>query len=126
MDQAGRRRVPPRWVRYTVVALATLLVALFYAVATARADMSLGPHEARYSVTLEDTVVVELGPLGTLKMESPLPWVLGVKIVVKEVPADLEAVGADLPSLEGVLAAYVQFFAGPQTTISDVAEQLAA
>ncbi len=106
--------------------LACLLVALVYGVGTARADLSLGPHEARYAVTLDDTVVVDLGPLGTLEIDSPLPWVLGVDIVVKEIPADLQAVQSSLAGLEEDLAAYVQFFAGPQTTVAEVAEQLIA
>lgn len=106
--------------------LACFLVALVYAVGTARADLSLGPHEARYAVTFDDTIVVDLGPLGTLEIDSPLPWVLGVDIEVKEIPADLQAVQSSLAGLEEDLAAYVQFFAGPQTTVAEVAEQLIA
>lgn len=106
--------------------LACLLVALVYGFGTARADLSLGPHEARYAVTFDDTVVVDLGPLGTLEIDSPLPWVLGVDIEVKEIPADLQAVQSSLAGLEEDLAAYVQFFAGPQTTVAEVAEQLIA
>ncbi|GHG50785.1 hypothetical protein GCM10011331_13720 [Flavimobilis marinus] len=112
--------------RWTLAVLACLLVALVYGFGTARADLSLGPHEARYAVTFDDTVVVDLGPLGTLEIDSPLPWVLGVDIEVKEIPADLQAVQSSLAGLEEDLAAYVQFFAGPQTTVAEVAEQLIA
>ena len=53
--------------------LAAVLVALTFGVTTASVESSLGPHEARYDVTTDDTVTIDLGPLGTLQIDSPLP-----------------------------------------------------
>ncbi|NDO89396.1 metallophosphoesterase [Cellulosimicrobium composti] len=121
-------RTPPRWVRWTLAVLLALVPCVVWGVTTATAERSLGPHEARYEVTTNDLVTVDLGPLGTIQIRSPLPLGLGVDVTVEEIPADLTAVG-QADTLEGLtqdLEDYLRFFGGPQETISSVTRALVA
>ena len=118
----------PRWRAAKVLAavLVLLVIAVAYGVATARVTASLGPHTARYEVALDSTVTVDLGPFGTIEIDSPLPGPLGARVVVQEIPEDLTALGSadTLAQLTEDLQAYVQFFSGPATTVEHVANQL--
>ncbi|NOV98980.1 metallophosphoesterase family protein [Isoptericola halotolerans] len=116
------RPVPARWLRWTLAALAAVIACVGFGITTASATLSLGPHEAEYSVDTDGLVVVDLGPLGTLEIDSPLPLGLGVDVTVKEIPADLSAVGASstLDRLVGDLDGYLQFYDSPQVTIDAV------
>ena len=67
--------------------LASSLVSLLLGLSTATASTPVGPHEATWSTTLDSTVTLDLGPLGTASMESPA-GVLGVKVVLGEIPGD--------------------------------------
>jgi predicted phosphodiesterase len=120
-----RRRLP-FWLRVVVPAGLALAVSLVVGVTTATTELSLGPHEARYDVTTDDAITVDVGPLGTLVMSSPLPLTLGVRVTVQEIPASVTSVGASstLQSLSGDLQGYLQFFSGPQATIHDVTRAL--
>ncbi|MEN0130264.1 MAG: metallophosphoesterase [Brevundimonas sp.] len=122
-DEAPRRR---RWWPRLLASLLIVLACVAVGVSTASVDGSLGPHEARYDVTTDATVTVDLGPLGTLQIDSPLPLDLGVLITVKEIPESF--VGLDqattLRALAGDVQGYVQFFAAPQAVIHDVARGL--
>lgn len=122
------RALPPTWLRRTLVAVAVLLVSGVAGIVTARADLTLGPHEALYEVTVDGIVTIDLGPVGTIEVDSPAPLGLGVRATLKEIPADLEAVGSrtSLEALDDDLAAYLQFFTGPQATIHHVTEALVA
>ncbi|MGI5187449.1 metallophosphoesterase family protein [Promicromonospora sp. CA-289599] len=116
------RTKPPLWLRWTLTGVAAALVALTFGITTAQADLSLGPHEATYSVTADDGLVADLGPLGTVVTDSPLPFTLGVRITVHEIPADLSAVDtASFDALVGDLDGYLQFFDSPQQTVRTVA-----
>ena len=116
------RTEPPRWLRWTLAGVAAALVCLTFGITTAKADLSLGPHEATYAVTADDGLVADLGPLGTVVTDSPLPLTLGVRITVHEIPADLSAVDtASFDALAGDLDGYLQFFDSPQQTVSTVA-----
>ncbi|WP_125776999.1 metallophosphoesterase family protein [Antribacter gilvus] len=119
-------RTPPRWVRWTLAIVAVVLVCAVHGLATARAELSLGPHEAVYEVTADDAVIADLGPLGTLQIDSPLPLNLGVRVTVKEIPADLTAVdqAATLDALAGDLDSYLQFFSSPEQTVGSIARAL--
>ncbi|MFE7406180.1 metallophosphoesterase family protein [Isoptericola sp. NPDC057559] len=123
---APARRTPPRWVRWTLVSVAAALACVVVGVTTAQAELSLGPHEAVYEVDTDGLVVADLGPLGTLEIDSPLPLGLGLDVVVKEIPADLSAVdqAGTLDMLAGDLQNYLQFFSSPQETASTVARAL--
>jgi len=119
-------RTPPRWLRWTLGILLALVPCVVWGVTTATAERSLGPHEARYEVTTNGLVTVDLGPLGTLQIDSPLPLGLGADVTVQEIPADLTAVG-QADTLEGLsqdLEDYLRFFGGPQETVSSVARAL--
>jgi predicted MPP superfamily phosphohydrolase len=116
------RTEPPRWLRWTLAGVAAVLVCLTFGVTTAKADLSLGPHEATYAVTADDRLVADLGPLGTVVADSPLPLTLGVRITVHEIPADLSAVdAANFDALVSDLDGYLQFFDTPQQTVRTVA-----
>lgn len=119
-------RTPPRWVRWTLGILLALVPCVVWGVTTATAERSLGPHEALYEVTTNGLVTVDLGPLGTIQIDSPLPLGLGADVTVEEIPADLTAVG-QADTLEGLsqdLEDYLRFFGGPQETIGSVARAL--
>lgn len=113
------RPTPPRWLRWTLAVLAAVVVCVGFGLTTATATLSLGPHEAEYAIDTDGLVVVDLGPLGTLEIDSPLPLGLGADITVKEIPADLSAVGASstLDRLVADLDSYLQFYDSPQVTI---------
>jgi hypothetical protein len=115
------------WWPRVLVAVAAVLVALVFGITTASVESSLGPHEARYDVTTDDTVTVDLGPLGTLQIDSPLPLTLGVRVIVQEIPASVTELDQSrtLAALSGDLQSYLQFFSGPQATVQDVARALA-
>lgn len=120
LGDAGRRRVSaPRVVRWLLVALAVLLPSVAWGVATASAQGSLGPHTARYDVTVDGSVTLDLGPLGTVVIDSPLPLGLGARVVVQEIPAEVTAIDAatSLESLGRAAEGYVAFFNGPEATV---------
>ena len=122
-DQGVERRWWPR----VLLVVGALLLALVFGITTASVESSLGPHEARYDVTTDDTVTVDLGPLGTLQIDSPLPLTLGVRVTVQEIPASVTELSQakTLQALSGDLQSYLQFFSGPQATVQDVARALA-
>lgn len=122
---AGRWRRLVTWRRVVVVA-AGVLVALVVGVTTATVEGSLGPHEARYDVTTDDTVTIDLGPVGTLQIDSPLPLTLGLRVTVQEIPAAVTELdqATTLQALSGDLRSYVAFFSAPQSTVEDVARSL--
>src|SRR5450756_2403085 len=100
-------------------AVVAALVAVTWGVCTASAEAPLGPHEARYDITLTGVVVVDFGPLGTLRVDSPLPARLGVYIVVGEIPAGVTEVDPNnaIGTLSLDAQRYVQFFADPKTSL---------
>lgn len=126
-EMPARRRLP-FWLRVLVPAGLALAVSLVVGVTTATTELSLGPHEARYDVATDGGITVDVGPLGTLVMSSPLPLGLGVRVTVQEIPASVTSVDASstLQSLSGDLQGYLQFFSGPQATIHDVSRALLA
>lgn len=127
VTQAGPGR-PSAWLRLGVPLLLVLVTSVVFGVTTARADLSLGPHEARYDVTTDGTATLDLGPLGTLEVDAPVPLGLGVRVTVQEIPASVTSVdqATTLAALGGDLQAYLQFFAGPQATVEDAVRALVA
>ena len=121
----------PRWrraLRWVLALLAIAAISIATGIGTASAEGNLGPHRAQYDVTWDDRISVDLGPLGALVVDSPLPLSLGAHVVVLEIPW---AQGGSAQPLTGqVLAAdldqYVQFFSAPQATIEVAARALAA
>lgn len=105
--------------RWLAFALAVCVPAVVWGVGTASAQASLGPHSARYEVTYDHLVTVDVGPLGTLVIDSPLPLTLGARVVVQEIPREFTALGGSstLDALAGDLERYVQFFSAPQATV---------
>ncbi len=108
---ARRRRAR----RVTLLAVLVVLVSLAWGVSTASAEGSFGPHLARYAVTLDSQATIDLGPLGTLVIDSPVP-LLGARVTVEEIPSTLTAVdlSATLDTLSTDLQAYLELFSSPQ------------
>lgn len=94
-------------------------------VSTAHVEAPLGPHEASYDVTLTQEIRVDLGPLGAMILDSPLPWPLGVDVVVAEIPAGSSGEGL-LPGLLADVEAYGQLFTVPEAAVADAANALVA
>lgn len=123
-----------RTIRAVILFLLTGLVAAGWGVATAQHTGSVGPHTADYSVRLNNEITFDMGPLGALILDSPLPLNLGVDIHVGRIPADLvhgdEAItGASqetLAALTADLASYTQFFTSPTEAITTATRGLAA
>src|SRR5690554_2308008 len=122
-----RRRTVPFGTRVALVATVIYLVSVWIGLTTASAVGSLGPHRATYQITASSSGIVDLGPLGTLEVDSPLPLRLGARVTVQEVPAEVTSLEAPV-SLEGLSAdldRYVQFFASPVTFMQDAAVDVA-
>ncbi|MBL0886998.1 metallophosphoesterase [Myceligenerans sp. I2] len=118
--------MPSRWARWVVAVVAALTACVGFGATTARAELSLGPHQAVYEVTGGPHLVIDLGPLGRIVSTSPLPLGLGVSVTVQEIPADLTAVDAPrtLTAMSQDLDSYLQFFDSPQQTIDTAARAL--
>ncbi|WP_081861487.1 metallophosphoesterase [Cellulomonas sp. HZM] len=121
--RARERRV--RWAGPLLCALA-VLASVAFGVSTASVEANLGPHAARYAMTTDDTVTVDLGPLGTLEVDSPLPLDLGVRVTVQEIPETFTQVdqAMTLQALSGDLHSYVQLFSDPKATVVVVARAM--
>lgn len=67
-----------------MLAVVTLPWALF----SARADLSFGPHEARYQITADSRLTVDFGPLGKLLVPAGdyLPLGLGLTVDIGQIP----------------------------------------
>ncbi|UNX53645.1 metallophosphoesterase [Georgenia sp. TF02-10] len=135
MDPAAAPRRRWRWwhrqtpttrrvLRTGVAVLVTGLAATGFGISTATTQSSLGPHTASYAVTLDRQVTLDVGPLGAVMLDSPLPGPLGVAVVVHEIPSDLAASDSPLPGLLADLDAYGQLFGQPQAAVADAAHGL--
>lgn len=124
-ENSAPRRLRRRsgWVLGTLIAV---VVALVFGVTTASARLSFGPHEAQYDVTTDQQLTLDLGPLGTVELDSPLPLGLGARVTVQEIPENIDALD-DIDTLQQLsddAASYLQFFTGPQATIENAARAL--
>lgn len=113
--------------RAAIVATVLYVVSVWFGLVSASAVGSLGPHRAVYELTTTGSGVVDLGPLGTIEIDSPLPLRLGARVTVQEVPDDVTSLDAPV-TLEGLsedLDRYVQFFTSPVVFLQDAATDLA-
>lgn len=114
-----------RTVRTVAAVLVAGVVALAFGVLTAHFEGSLGPHEAEYATTLNSEITVDMGPLGALIIDSPLPLGLGVDVVVKEIPVELASANENpVAGLTADLTSYSQFLANPQAAITEATNGL--
>ncbi|UFU04970.1 metallophosphoesterase [Ruania halotolerans] len=119
------RPMTRRGVRAGVAFVVMGLIAGVLGVLTASYTGSLGPHSADYSIQLNGEVRVDMGPLGALIVDSPMPLHLGADVLVKEIPVELSTPEADpVAGLTGDLSSYTQFLANPQAAIDDAAQGL--
>ncbi|MDR1441325.1 MAG: metallophosphoesterase [Bifidobacteriaceae bacterium] len=118
-----RRRILA-WCLYgLLLAVPALLVGL----TTARTEYSFGPHEAVYEVTVDSSLTVDLGPLGSAVVPSPLPGPLGFiggRVEVGVIPADLTTTQITIGSLVQDLADYGQAYMGIDKTLRQAVENL--
>lgn len=123
----SEERGPDVGTRVAVVALLVYLVSAWIGIVTASAVGSLGPHRAVYEITGSSSGIVDLGPLGTLEVDSPVPLRLGVRVTVQEIPGDVTSIDAPatLEGLSADLDRYVQFFTSPMAFLQDAARDLA-
>lgn len=104
----------------------TGLIAVAFGVPTANVEGALGPHRAVYSVSIDHEVRISLGPLGSIAVDSPLPWPLGARIDVREIPAGLSGAGENAAlALSDDLDGYLRFFTQPDLAVEDAARALA-
>ena len=100
--------------------LTSSLVSFLLGLSTATASAPVGPHEATWSTTLDSTVTLDLGPLGTASMQSPA-GLLGVKVVLGEIPGDPAPDAANAASvgqsLSSDAASYLSLISHPDLTI---------
>lgn len=121
----GLRPLTRRAIRVGTAVLMALFVSIGFAVSTASYTGSLGPHVAEYSTRLNGEIRVDMGPLGSLVISSPLPANLGVNVLVREIPDQLTSDDADpIAGLMADLNSYNQFLANPQSTVDDAARGL--
>ena len=82
--------VSPRRRTSALIALLAMVavVTLPWAVFSARADLSFGPHEAQYQITADSRLTVDFGPLGKLLVPADkyLPLGLGLTVDIGEIP----------------------------------------
>ncbi|MCL2454594.1 MAG: metallophosphoesterase family protein [Micrococcales bacterium] len=114
------------WFWHAVGVLVVIVTSLVFGVTTATTRGAIGPHEARFDVTTDSTMTLDVGPLGTLQVDSPMPLTLGVRAVVQEIPQDATGVGQaeTLIALQEDLDQYVGLFTGLSTEIRSVAVAL--
>src|SRR5699024_4496662 len=90
------QRLQP-WVRRTIrggaLWLLAGLLAAAWGLSTASHTGSVGPHTAEYSTTLNNEITFDMGPVGALIIDSPLPLNLGVDIEVGHIPDELTIEG---------------------------------
>lgn len=114
------------WGRIVLPGFAALLACAVFGVTTASVQLSFGPHQAQYDVTTDHLVTLDVGPLGTVQIDSPLPLTLGARVTLEEIPADVQAVDPvkTIEVLSGDLQSYVQFFSAPRATVTSAARAL--
>lgn len=114
-----------RGIRVGLALVLSAFAAAGFAISTASYEGSVGPHVAEYSTRLNGEIRLDMGPLGALVIESPLPAGLGVDVLVREIPDQLTASEQDpIAGLTADLNNYSQFMANPQATIDDAARGL--
>ncbi|HLS64101.1 MAG TPA: metallophosphoesterase [Ruania sp.] len=131
-----RRRRWPWWhrqttltrrvIRSTIAITVTGVLATLFGVLTASADSSLGPHAAHFAVSTDHEIAIDLGPLGGVLIDSPLPWPLGVDVEVQEIPIELSGAvpASPVTGLAGDLSAYAQVFSHPEAAVADASAAL--
>lgn len=125
---SGHRARYPHAVRRGIGVVLCVLLALLWAVWTAQTTQYLGPHSATYVIAGSGEVKLDLGPLGTVRLDSPAPLGLGIDITVKEIPADLAMLdgqtSTDVDLLLADLNEYILVFTGLDSTVHQVVQGL--
>lgn len=116
------------WFVHLTGFFALLVVAVGFGATTATATGAIGPHQTRFEMTTNGRFTLDLGPLGSLVMESTLPLGLGVTAVVQEIPQDATDVtnAQTLEALQDDLDQYVGFFSSVPLAVAQVQQRLIA
>ncbi|SPT52543.1 Uncharacterised protein [Actinomyces bovis] len=107
-------------VRTSGLLFAVALVSLALGISTAKAESPVGPHTASWRTTLNSTLTMDLGPLGSASYPSPAgPF--GVEVRLGEVPAQLGVTNLESASLTELLsgdaASYGTLLSNPELTV---------
>ncbi|MDR0482534.1 MAG: metallophosphoesterase family protein [Cellulomonadaceae bacterium] len=107
-----------RVIQAILAGLVVVLACAAFGIATAHADGYVGPHKAHFAVAVAQPITVDVGPLGTVQMESPVAP-LGARVTIGEIPADVTEItpSATMAGLSSDLGAYLQFMSDPAATI---------
>ncbi len=107
-------------VRTIGLLLAVALVSSALGISTAKAESPVGPHTAFWRTTLDSTLTLDLGPLGSASYPSPAGH-LGVEVLLGEVPSQLGVTSLDSASLTDLLsgdaASYGALLSNPELTV---------
>ncbi|MCL2849609.1 MAG: metallophosphoesterase, partial [Micrococcales bacterium] len=116
------------WLWHVLLVVVAVVVSAVFGVTTASARGALGPHETQFNVTTDNTITVDVGPLGTLQLDSQLPGPFGARAVVQEIPQDATGVNEvdSLAALQDDLEQYVGLFHGISQELESVANALVA
>ncbi|SMY02434.1 metallophosphoesterase family protein [Brevibacterium antiquum] len=144
---SARWRTSALLILIAVVAAVTLPWALF----SARADLSFGPHEARYQITADSRLTVDFGPLGKLLVPAGeyLPLGLGLTVDIGQIPvsgdkedashagaserrsdrdladgSDQDFGGGAVDALGADIASYASLFSAPQAQVDEIVDGL--
>ena len=123
--QRLRQLTSPRWAKALLVTLAAALAAAPLAVAWgvghAQVEDYLGPHRATFASNYSGELEVDLGPIGTAFLPSPIAP-LGAVVTVRGIGAPAEPVGSLLS--EKTLAAYGSLYTDPAGVALGIMERL--
>jgi hypothetical protein len=113
-------RVRTPWWAIGVVTVVVAAVSLLLGFVTANVTTTIGPHRAEVAVTVDSDITVDLGPAGTVVLDSPLPARIGVRAVVKELPSNAGLTDSTMAA--GLLAdadAYTRMIAYPDAVFAE-------
>lgn len=120
----GRSQVLRQAVSTLVLLTVTGLLSAVLGLSTATASAPVGPHQATWEITLNSTLTLDLGPLGSAALDSP-GGPVGVTVILGEIPGEASATGDVTALTSDALgqalsadgAAYTALFAHPDLTI---------
>ncbi|HEV2929760.1 MAG TPA: hypothetical protein VGW74_13790, partial [Propionibacteriaceae bacterium] len=120
-----RRFRTQSWAKALLVTLAAALaaapLAAVWGIGHARVEDYFGPHRAEFASNYSGELQIDLGPIGSAYLPSPVAP-LGVVITVHGVGAPAESVGSLFS--EKTLAAYTSLYADPEGVAQGIVERL--
>ena len=116
-----RRSWPKALLVNLAAALAAAPLALAWGAGHARVEDYLGPHRATFASSYSGELEIDLGPIGTAYLPSPIAP-LGAVVTVRGIGAPAERLGALLS--ERTLTAYASLYTDPAGVAQGIMERL--